>query len=232
MLVEENRENRPRSGRVSNGSSRRQTSLAFLLVAVLVAGFSVFLPAGEATASSANLGEQVSDSEATALARAIHLDRYSQSGHHVDTTNANGWEMDDGQTYVSYNLKDENIIYSTVGAIVSGKGKVISTAEVVFTPESEHSGAMDLYLDGKRQIDNASSDDYTASDRVETQAGFWSKLNKCLSAAGVASWVLASIGTACSAACVATAGAACIACVAAASGVLGGTAGYCIKKAQ
>ncbi|MCX4800476.1 hypothetical protein OG594_02095 [Streptomyces sp. NBC_01214] len=76
------------------------------------------------------------------------------------------------------------------------------------------------------------ADDLTVKQPQLSTFGFsWSKLNNCPASAGVSSWTLALIGTACAAACVGTAGAARVPCITAAGGLGAGTVWFCTGKA-
>lgn len=212
--------------------------LAAILTALCVAVFGGGLNGGpvqaqESASPGQQLGQQLSSQRADSLAAAADLTSVSKSGEQIDTSSAQAWELDDGNVYVNYSFEGDIEGVSNIGAVVSPDGEVLATAEIVMKAETEDSGHVEAWNNGKKTADqDVSSDDAASGELTAQEGGFWSKLNDCLSSAGISSWVVAGISVACGAACVGTAGLGCVACIAAAAGVTGGTAGYCIDQAQ
>lgn len=63
------------------------------------------------------------------------------------------------------------------------------------------------------------------------QAFSWSVLNRCLSNAGIAWWIISAISVTCAAVCVATAGFGCALCIAGLAGANVGLAVGCVERA-
>lgn len=211
---------------------------SIVLAIVCTAVFGGGLSAGPAQAEGSDgptkqLGQELSQDQANSLATDVDLQSASESGEKVDTSTAKAWELDDGNVYVNYSFEGDVEGVSNIGAVVSPEGKVVATAEIIMKASSANSGHVEAWTNGEKTADREVTSDDVASSEISAQGGgFWSKLNDCLSSQGVASWVVAGLGVACSAVCVGTAGAGCVACIAAAAGVTGGAAGYCVDRAQ
>ncbi|MCD1286030.1 hypothetical protein ACH82I_09390 [Brevibacterium sp. GP-SGM9] len=212
--------------------------MTLLLAVVCAAVFGGGLNAGpvqaqDSTQPAQRLGQQLSAQRADSLAAKADLTSVSKSGEEIDTSSAQAWELDDGNVYVNYSFASDVEGVSNIGAVVSPDGDVLATAEIVMKATSENSGHVEAWNNGAKTADREVTSDDASSGKLSPQAdGFWSKLNDCLSSAGISSWVVAGISVACGAVCVGTAGLGCVACIAAAAGVTGGTAGYCIDQAQ
>ncbi|MCL6296847.1 hypothetical protein [Streptomyces kronopolitis] len=125
---------------------------------------------------------------------------------------------------------------TSLNAVYDSSGKLIETLEMQLTHDDK-TGRAQVWRDGTLTADKIIKAADLPKDLIAEQPrisalGFnWGKLNSCLSGAGISSWALALIGTACAAACVGTAGAACVPCITAAGGVGAGTVWFCIGKA-
>lgn len=127
--------------------------------------------------------------------------------------------------------------HSGVAAVTGDNGQT-AFLEIAMTPLASNAGRVQIWRDGQAVINKIVNNDgqeitesQLAPARVTAivQAGLsWSRLNSCLSNAGIAAWVIAGLALFCSLPCATIVG--CIPCVGAAIGLVG-TAGYCVKKA-
>ena len=145
-----------------------------------------------------------------------------------EVENATSWKLDSGEYFIRVPLGGDVDKVSALGVVVAPNGKVTSAAEVIAQQSSEDSGRIAAWNNGEKVADRIVFDHEVASSE---KAGFWGTLNKCLSSAGVAGWVVAGLSVACGAACVGTAGAGCVVCLTAASGIGAGTVSFCVNKA-
>ncbi|MGX1975025.1 hypothetical protein [Streptomyces kronopolitis] len=125
---------------------------------------------------------------------------------------------------------------ASLNAVYDSSGKLIETLEMQLTHDDK-TGRAQVWRNGTLAADkiikaaDLPKDLIAEQPRISALGFSWGKLNSCLSGAGISSWALALIGTACAAACVGTAGAACVPCITAAGGVGAGTVWFCIGKA-
>ncbi|WP_369390926.1 hypothetical protein AB5J72_27200 [Streptomyces sp. CG1] len=139
-----------------------------------------------------------------------------------------------GKTQVAVPISNQ-VVGASLNAVYDSSGKLVNTLEMQLTHDGK-TGHAQVWRDGSLTADKV----IKASDlpSVGTQQppiaarGFsWGKFNSCLSNAGVSSWTLALIATACAGACVGTAGVACVPCITAAGGLGAGTVWFCVGKA-
>lgn len=158
------------------------------------------------------------------------------SGESLDLSHAFTRETNNGSQVlrIPFSAKDNLLDISGFTVMFNPDGTIAARGEVVYLQQSEHSGRVALWQEGKLVTDQVVTDGITP-DSMDTKihAAFnWDTLNKCLLNAGIAQWALIAIGIACGLLCGATLGIGCVACVVAAGGVLGTTAGTCVAKAM
>lgn len=116
-------------------------------------------------------------------------------------------------------------------------GHTTSTFEMVSNLTDAAHAQFQMWQDGVSlksvELYDPNLDTANASGTVVVQAGFsWSKLNKCLSNAGISAWIVALVGSACAVGCAITAGAGCVACVVGVAGFAGGSVAGCVYLAS
>ncbi|MFF4103987.1 hypothetical protein [Streptomyces sp. NPDC001903] len=140
-----------------------------------------------------------------------------------------------GNTQVSVPIGGQ-VLGASLNAVYDASGKLVETLEMQLTHD-DTTGRARVWRNGALTADKTikaadlPEDLGVRQPQLSTFGFSWSKLNNCLAGAGVSSWTLALIGTACAAACVGTAGAACVPCITAAGGLGAGTVWFCIGKA-
>lgn len=172
---------------------------------------------------------ELSARQASTLAAVAELPEHSLSGLFVEADNPRAWRLDDGSVFVSVPLSGDGVYTSNVGALLDRRGSVLQRTEIAIQGDNL-GGSVRMWIDGEETLNQyvASPD----SSEVNIQAKFsWSKLNTCLSNAGIPAWAITAVSIACSAICVGTAGIGCLGCIAAAAGIAGGVAGYCLDQA-
>ncbi|GAA3240557.1 hypothetical protein [Streptomyces lavendulae] len=158
-----------------------------------------------------------------------------KDGSSLVTEGATVYKFKNGNTQVAVPISHQ-VVGASLNVVYDASGKVIDTLEMQLTHD-EKTGRAQVWRNGTLTADkiiNAADlprDPGIKQPQFSTFGFSWSKLNNCLSGAGVSSWTLALIGTACAAACVGTAGAACVPCITAAGGLGAGTVWFCIGKA-
>ncbi|MEU9720442.1 hypothetical protein [Streptomyces sp. NPDC047976] len=151
------------------------------------------------------------------------------------TQGATVYKFKNGNTQISVPISGQ-VVGASLNAVYDASGKLVETLEMQLTHDDK-TGRAQVWRNGTLTADkiiNAADlpKDLSIKQPQLSTFGFsWSKLNNCLASAGVSSWTLALIGTACAAACVGTAGAACVPCITAAGGLGAGTVWFCIGKA-
>ncbi|MFI1736546.1 hypothetical protein [Streptomyces sioyaensis] len=162
---------------------------------------------------------------------AAHL----KAGSSLATERATVYKFHKGNTQVSVPFSDQEV-GASLNVVYDSSGKLVETLEMQLTHDDK-TGHAQVWRNGVLTADKTLKAADLPKDLIAKQPqisafGFsWSKLNSCLSGAGISSWAVALIGTACAAACVGTAGAACVPCITAAGGVGAGTVWFCIGKA-
>ncbi|MFK0197552.1 hypothetical protein [Streptomyces lavendulae] len=157
------------------------------------------------------------------------------SGSTLMTEGATVYKFKNGNTQVSVPISGQ-VVGASLNVVYNSSGKLIETLEMQLTHDDK-TGHAQVWRNGALTADktiNAADlpkDLSIKQPQISTFGFSWSKLNNCLASAGVSSWTLALIGTACAAACVGTAGAACVPCITAAGGLGAGTVWFCIGKA-
>ncbi|WP_058044354.1 hypothetical protein [Streptomyces roseifaciens] len=159
------------------------------------------------------------------------------AGSSLAAEQASVYRFDSGNTQVSLPISGQ-VRGASVNAVYDSAGKLVESLEMQLTHD-ETKGLAQVWRDGvlsnSRTITAAElPKDLPAEAKAggPVMRGFsFKKLNSCLANAGVSSWTLALLGTACGAACVGTAGAACVPCLTAAGGLGAGTVWFCVGKA-
>lgn len=121
---------------------------------------------------------------------------------------------------------------SNFTVMYNGDGSVAGTGEVLYSPLSETSGNIRLWLDGVLQLDRDIVEEVSLSTAGADTVFDWGVLNQCLLDAGIAQWAVTAIGVGCAVICGATLGVGCAACVAITGGIIGATAGHCVGLAM
>lgn len=154
----------------------------------------------------------------------------SRSGHELN------WDAAAVQAYRGIQL----VTVPLGGSVLDGVSKVVflhqrgttSVVEMVGVAVDLATFHLNVWQDGAL-LQNA---DITNSQMLEgqdvVQAFSWSELNRCLSNAGIAWWILSSIAVVCAAVCVGTAGFGCAVCIAGLAGGHAGMAAACVKRAN
>ncbi|WP_329449334.1 hypothetical protein OG906_42915 (plasmid) [Streptomyces sp. NBC_01426] len=158
-----------------------------------------------------------------------------KTGSSLVTEGATVYKFKNGNTQVAMPISGQ-VVGASLNAVYDPSGKLIETLEMQLVHDDK-TGHAQVWRNGALTADkiiNAANlpKDLSVKQPQLSASGFsWSKLNNCLASAGISSWTLALIGTACAAACVGTAGAACVPCITAAGGLGAGTVWFCIGKA-
>ncbi|UUN27927.1 hypothetical protein [Streptomyces sp. FIT100] len=158
-----------------------------------------------------------------------------KTGSSLVTEGATVYKFKNGNTQVAVPISGQ-VVGASLNVVYDASGKLIETLEMQLVHDDK-TGHAQVWRDGALTADkiiNAADlpKDLSVKQSQPSTFGFsWSKLNNCLASAGISSWTLALIGTACAAACVGTAGAACVPCITAAGGLGAGTVWFCIGKA-
>ncbi|WP_030152968.1 hypothetical protein [Streptomyces sp. NRRL S-244] len=164
-----------------------------------------------------------------------NITTHLKPGSSLAMEGATVYKFKNGNTQVAVPISDQ-VVGASLNAVYDSSGKLIETLEMQLTHDDK-TGHAQVWRNGSLTADkiiNAADlpTDLSVKQPQFSTFGFsWSKLNNCLASAGVSSWTLALIGTACAAACVGTAGAACVPCITAAGGLGAGTVWFCIGKA-
>ncbi len=208
---------------------------AMLAIAMIVAVFSLTPKASANVPTSGSStpvagGERAGEAESRELAKLAGLPSLTEEGHQVNLRKAEAWRLADGGWFVSAPATGDGVYMATVSATLSPDKELIQTSQAVFTGD-EQGGHASIWVDGEKVVDDYFSN-VPEGDDVVVPMFSWGKFNDCLASAGIASWVIAALGTACGVACGATAGAGCVACMVGLGLVGGGTIGYCMEEAQ
>lgn len=159
----------------------------------------------------------------------------TQSGQRLDVASAQAQETDNGSYIlrVPFAAAPNVLTISGYTVMFNPDRTIAARGEVIYQQQTEHSGRVALWQDGKKLTDQVVTDQTAQAGTGTTERAFsWDKLNKCLLNAGIAQWAITAIGVGCALLCGATVGAGCIACVIATGGVLGTTAGTCVGQAM
>ncbi|WP_369358734.1 hypothetical protein [Streptomyces sp. cg2] len=162
---------------------------------------------------------------------ATHL----KAGSSLVTERATVYKSHKGNTQVSVPFRDQER-GASLNVVYGSSGKMVETLEMQLTHD-DTTGHAPVWRNGDLTADKVirAADlpkDLSAEQPQISAFGFsWGKLNDCLSGAGISSWALALIDTACAAACAESACAACVPCITAAGGVGAGTVWFCMGKA-
>lgn len=166
----------------------------------------------------------------------IHTESATHSGEVLDLDRAFTRETDNGSYVlrIPFVAKADLLDISGYTVMFNPNETVASRGEVVYEQQTEHSGHVALWQDGKLITDQVVSDGVTpGAANTDAQPAFnWNTFNQCLLNAGIAQWAIIAIGIACTVLCGGTAGVGCLVCVVAAGGVIGTTAGTCIARAM
>ncbi|MCL3861558.1 hypothetical protein [Actinotalea sp. K2] len=164
------------------------------------------------------------------VAAAIASGYQSRSGHELN------WDAAAVQAYRGIQL----ITVPLAGNVLDGVSKVVfmhqrgttSVVEMTAVAVDLATFHLNVWQDGalRQNVDITNSQIVGGQDIV--QAFSWSELNRCLSNAGIAWWILSSIAVVCAAVCVGTAGFGCAVCIAGLAGGHGGMAAACVKRAN
>ncbi|MFE2528413.1 hypothetical protein ACFXEL_29755 [Streptomyces sp. NPDC059382] len=158
-----------------------------------------------------------------------------KTGSSLGTEGATVYKFKNGNTQVAVPVSGQ-VVGVSLNAVYDSSDKLVETLEMQLTHDDK-TGHAQVWRNGTLTADkiiNAADlpkDPSVKQPQLSTFGFSWSKLNNCLASAGISSWTLALIGTACAAACVGTAGAACVPCITAAGGLGAGTVWFCIGKA-
>ncbi|WP_156364359.1 hypothetical protein [Curtobacterium sp. Leaf261] len=152
-------------------------------------------------------------------------------GDSVDPAAATGWDIGAGKRLlqVPFSASAGLLRESNVSIIFNESGRMIGSSAMELRTLDAQSGTLRVWTNGQLTLSRTVSD---ADQPNSARSTWWGRFNTCLANAGIASWVVTAISLACTAACAVTLGAGCLACAAAASGVAGGTIGYCIGSAN
>ncbi|MEU5810188.1 hypothetical protein [Streptomyces sp. NPDC047718] len=182
-----------------------------------------------------NAEAQVWVKRVSAAVAAADVRTHLQDGSSLAPEGATVYRFKNGNTQVSVPITGQ-VVGASLNVVYNSSGKVAETLEMQLTHD-DTTGHAQVWRNNTLTADKI----IKAADLPKglesrpgqaTTFGFsWSKLNNCLASAGVSSWTLALIGTACAAACVGTAGAACVPCLTAAGGLGAGTVWFCVGKA-
>jgi hypothetical protein len=141
----------------------------------------------------------------------------------------------DGADFVTVPLTGTNLQDVTHVSYVVKDG-VTTTVEMVATVTDESHAAFKMWQDGSLVRDVVILDPELASQgeraTITSASLNWSKLNSCLTNAGISTWVIATLGAACGVACFFTVGLGCVGCLAAVVGFGSGTIAGCVKVAS
>lgn len=199
--------------------------------------------------------EAESADTAAALADQYRADLQPTAAYEVDVSQALAWEVDLDTTLLRVPIVEgDGVIEPSAVSLLIDRhtGKLNSTLETVFFPQTDSSGLVRAWVDGQLKVNEVVSDPVastTASSPVfETAAAgikpakpigsvdWWLEINKCLANAGIPAWVLAGISIICGAACLAAGTGpglvACALCIAAAVGFASGVVQGCVLRAN
>jgi hypothetical protein len=134
---------------------------------------------------------------------------------------------------------------SSVSVIYNTDMTVSSTIETQLTGDGKGGGRIDLWQDGiytfgqsitaeeaSSVVGEATSDRLATTQKLKRTGNFFTDLNNCLAAQGIAAWALALLSAACAAVCVFTAGLGCVACIGAVLGLPVGVIAACVTWAS
>ncbi|WP_164001170.1 hypothetical protein [Pyxidicoccus caerfyrddinensis] len=185
--------------------------------------------------------------QAEALQRSRQVTLHLPDGSAADVSQAQVYRLAAGATLVRVPITGLTA-GSAVGYAFDANRRLTQTVEIHLIEHSATSGQARVWIDGRQVLDRqitekdkeaAANTLATASLRLETgdanarALGLnWGKFEDCLNSAGIASWVISSLSTICSAACLVTAGAGCILCIAAAGGLTAGVVKACVDRAS
>ena len=110
-----------------------------------------------------------------------------------------------------------------------GRTSVVEMAAVAVDLATFH---LVVWQDGARVQNADITNPEIVAGQDPVQVFSWSELNRCLSNAGIAWWILSSIAVVCAAVCVGTAGFGCAVCIAGLAGGHTGMAAACVKRAN
>lgn len=153
-----------------------------------------------------------------------------RSGFTPDFSTAHVYKLGDGKVIASVQLKGTNAPEMSRVSYLYAGGKlvVIETASQMLNANNV---SLKMWTDGQLLKNVVITRPGSAASDVSVQnVGLnWSRLNSCLSNAGVVWWVLAALSVLCGVACVTLV--LCAPCIAAEVGGLGGMAAACVKIA-
>ncbi|MCV2393907.1 hypothetical protein OEB99_06280 [Actinotalea sp. M2MS4P-6] len=207
---------------------------------ILVTNESVRATAEEVARASASLTKMADAPSRAAVATALRDGYVSQSGLKVDVDSATAYQGSGGQRVVNIPLVGTNLPEVSKIAFIS-QGRETTVVEIAAEMVSENSVAVAIWQDGvpihselvTAQNQSSLTGPAVGNGFTVQDASFsWSKLNSCLSSAGISWAIITVIGIVCAAVCAGTAGAACAPCIASAAGFTGGTISYCVWKAS
>ena len=175
---------------------------------------------------------ELDDSVADKYSRLIKKQGFiPASGHPADYQDAVAEEID-GATVVTVPLRGSEIPEFSKAVFTLSGGQTHVTEMYAEVLESGDV-SFQMWEDGVQVKDiDFVNPDSQSDDSIQTVKFSWSKLNSCLSKAGINWAVLAIIAVVCTAACAVTAGAGCAICIAALAGWTGGTIGACVALAR
>ncbi len=149
---------------------------------------------------------------------------------------------------IKYNALKKGLLNESFFVVVFEKSELSYYQEIkIIGNQEEYTSNVSSYLNGsllneetiyleKEDFETTSNDEnssifaFLAPDTAE--AGWYDNFKKCLNDKGVAAWIITSISIACSAACIATAGAGCVACILGLALLSEGVISYCVFKAR
>lgn len=213
-----------------------KTLIATLLVATTFAtpSFAAAVEADQQTpgAVSVEHGKQVA--KPISSAQASKIESAVENGALKLHTNASNLFFDGakastnskGETLVMVPIKNEGMEYSNLSVVFSHKGDIAEYTEWHFVEKTQTSGHVTAWKDGEKVKDEVVSAPEGVTGAPRSIGDAVSELNRCLSSAGIPSWIVAAATAVCSLA----SAPGIIACLTAA-GVGGATAGYCVASA-
>lgn len=173
----------------------------------------------------------VSGRQHTRLVEAARASHYAvRSGQALD------WDAATVQSYrgtrlVTIPLAGDALpdVSKVVFMYAKGRASVVEMTVRMIDTSTVH---LELWQDGSQVRNvNITNPNVVQADDGVVQAFSWSVLNRCLSNAGIAWWVISAISVTCAAVCLATAGFGCAVCIAGLAGSNVGLAAACVKRA-
>ncbi|MBF6334099.1 hypothetical protein [Nocardia transvalensis] len=151
-----------------------------------------------------------------------------RAGESFDVARSRVVKRKDGSFIVTARI-DGATVGSSISQFFDTAARPQSTVQMSLHAADENSGTIEVDVDGVRAFDKFVEERDSTLRRVGVN---WDGVNKCLSSAGVPTWVISAISAACAIGCAVSAGAGCVICASGAAGGWASEIAYCIKNSE